>query len=98
MEWQCEQLACANALPARMLGSARQGIAMANTLKAATACAIILVLRRYMQIAMKPAAQDTANRGDQTSMRFESPTSQSILLGFGKPGPSGNFTKGAERP
>ena len=27
MEWQCEQLACANALPAMTLGSALQGIA-----------------------------------------------------------------------
>jgi hypothetical protein len=36
MEWQCEQLACANALPAMTLGSALHGIAAANMLKAIT--------------------------------------------------------------
>jgi hypothetical protein len=36
MEWQCEQLACANALPARTLGSALHEAAAANVLKAIT--------------------------------------------------------------
>jgi len=36
MEWQCEQLACANALPARTLGAALHEAAAATTLKAIT--------------------------------------------------------------
>ena len=52
MEWQREQLACANAFPAKILGSAQHGIAVTNTLKATTAGDMILVFRRYMQIAM----------------------------------------------
>jgi hypothetical protein len=34
MELQCEQLACANAIQPRRLGSALHGIATVNTLKA----------------------------------------------------------------
>lgn len=34
MEWQCEELACANALPALTLGSAWQRVAVTNTFNA----------------------------------------------------------------
>jgi hypothetical protein len=37
MEWQCEQLACANALPAKTLGAALHEAAPANMLKPITA-------------------------------------------------------------
>jgi hypothetical protein len=48
MEWQCEQLACANALPAMTLGSALHGVAAANTLQAITTGDMILALTRCM--------------------------------------------------
>ena len=42
MEWQCEQLACANALPAAMLGAALHGLAITNTTKTKTTAGIVL--------------------------------------------------------
>jgi hypothetical protein len=42
MEWQCEQLACANALPARTFGLALHGTAVANMIAAITTGDVIL--------------------------------------------------------
>ena len=44
MEWQCEQLACANALPAAALGSALHKVAFNNTLSAIATEDTILTL------------------------------------------------------
>ena len=44
MEWQCEQFACANALPAMTFGSALHTVALTNTFDAITTDEAILTL------------------------------------------------------
>jgi hypothetical protein len=58
IEWQCEQLAWANALPAIALGSALHGVTAVNALKAMTTDDISVPLNRCMQTAMKPISQN----------------------------------------
>jgi hypothetical protein len=58
MEWQCEQLACANALPAATLGAALHGIDVTNAARTMTTAGTNLVSIRSMKLAVKPTVQN----------------------------------------
>ena len=54
IEWQCEQFACANALPASALGSAMHEVPTAIALKAPTTDDMMFLLNPCIQVSMKP--------------------------------------------
>jgi hypothetical protein len=70
IEWQCEQLACAKALPAIGFGSALHGVPATNALKATTIDDTTVLLNRCMQVPLKPIQQhwvaDGAEGGERT--------------------------------
>ena len=59
IEWQCEQFACANALPARTFGSALHRVAVTNRFNAITTDDMILCLICFDEVSLLFQFHDT---------------------------------------